>query len=134
MEDSPSHVKVINTSEVLLVSAQLTSMSSQSVVYTSNLMNQQAGNANTPSSHQSNSNISPLAVQLHQSGSNLNDPLDMQVHQGEVSGVMNPNGGHQIDTSNYSSVGPSDFDPTCYTSGNKCDWLWKNLPLTYAQR
>ena len=62
MEDSLSHVRVINTSDASSVSSQLVSTSSQPVVYTSNSMNQQAGTADTPSSYQSDSNNSPLAA------------------------------------------------------------------------
>ena len=111
MEDAANHVRVINTSDALSVSLQLASTSSQSVVYALNSMNQHDGTADTPSSHQSDSNNSPLAVRVHQSGSILNDLLAAQVHQGEVSDATNPNWGHQIDTNNDSSAGPSDFNP-----------------------
>ena len=40
----------------------------------------------------------------------------MRVHQGEVNDAMNPDGGHQIDTNNDNSAGPSDFDAACYTA------------------
>ena len=80
MEDSQSHRRVINPSDALSVSSQLASMSSQPVVYTLNSMNQQAGIADTPSSHQSDSNNSPLAAQVHQSGANMNNPLAARVN------------------------------------------------------
>ena len=129
-EDSLSHVRVINTSDTSSVSSQLASTSSQSIVYIANSMNQQAGTANTPSSHQSDKNNSPLAAQVHQygasmnnppaawvhqSGSILNDPLAVRVYQGEISDPMNPNERHQMDTNNDSSAGSSDFDPACYS-------------------
>ena len=60
-----------------------------------------------------------LAAWVHQSESILNDPLTVQVHQGEVSDAMNPNKGHQIDTNNDSSAGPSDFNPPCYTADDE---------------
>ena len=97
MEDSPGHVRIINTSDTSSVSLQLVSTSSQSVMYTSNSMNQQAGTADTPS-YQSDSNNSPLPARMYQSGANMNNPLASQVRQGEVSNAMNPNGGHQMDT------------------------------------
>ena len=55
MEDSLSHMRVINISDASSVSFKLASMSNQSVVYTSNSMNQQAGTAESSSSHQSDS-------------------------------------------------------------------------------
>ena len=60
-------------------------------------------------SHRSNSNDSPVVLQVQQSGTNINDPLAMKVHQGDV------NDGHQIDN----SVGPSDFDSECYTADDE---------------
>ena len=149
MEDSPSHVRVINTSDASLVSSQLASTSSQSVVYTSNSMTQQAGTADTPSSHQSGSNNSPLAARVHQSGANMNDPLDARVHQsgnnlnnplvarvhqGEVNDAMNPNGGHQIDTNNDSSAGPSDFDPACYTADDEYTFDAQSAITSYIEK
>ena len=60
-----------------------------------------------------------LAAWVHQSGSILNDPLAAQVHQGEVSDTMNPNGGHQIDTNNDSSAGLLEFNPAHYTADDE---------------
>ena len=149
MEDSPSHVRVINTSDASLVSSQLASTSSQSVVYTSNSMTQQAGTADTPSSHQSGSNNSPLAARVHQSGANMNDPLAARVHQsghnlnnplaarvhqGEVNDAMNPNGGHQIDTNNDSSASPSDFDPACYTADDEYTFDAQSAITSYIEK
>ena len=77
IKDSPSHMRVINTSDTLSVNSQLAPMSRQSVVYTSNLMNLQAGAADISSNYQSDSNDSSLAVLKHQFGS---DPLAVRVH------------------------------------------------------
>ena len=45
--------------------------------------------------------------------------MAVRVHQGEVSNAMNPDGGYQIDTSNDSSAGPSDFDAARYTADDE---------------
>ena len=134
MEGSPSHVRVINPSDALSVSSQLASISSQCVVYTSNSMNQQAGIADTLGSHQSDSNNSPLAARVHQSGSILNDSLAALVRQGEVSDAMNPNGGHQIDTNNDSSASPSDFDPPCYTADDEYTFESQSAITNYIEK
>ena len=39
--------------------------------------------------------MSPLVARVHQLGANMNDPLVVRVHQGDVNDAMNP--GHQID-------------------------------------
>ena len=41
--------------------------------------------------------MSPLVARVHQLGANINNPLAMREHQGDVNDAMNPNGGHQID-------------------------------------
>ena len=131
-EDSPSHVRVTDTSPNSSVSSHLASELSQPVVYTSTSINQQSGTADIPSSHQSDNNsplaarvrqfgamIDPLAARVHQSGSDMNDPLAARVHQGEVNDAMNPNEGHQIEINNENSTGPSDFDPARYTANDE---------------
>ena len=41
--------------------------------------------------------MSPLVARVHQLGANINNPMAVQEHQGDVNNAMNPNGGHQID-------------------------------------
>ena len=37
--------------------------------------------------------MSPLVARVHQLGANMNDPLVVWVHQGDVNDAMNPNWG-----------------------------------------
>ena len=129
-DDSTTHVTNTNTSAALLqgvVSSQLASGSSQSVVYTSNsVIDQRPGidinNTLVSNSHQSNSSESPLVARVHQSGASINDPLAARVHQSEVDDALNPNGRHQSDISNKNNVDLSDFDPTQYTADDEYEY------------
>ena len=145
-EDSPSHVRVTDTSPNSSGSSQLASELSQPVVYTSTSINQQSGTADIPSSHQSDNSplaarvrqfgamIDPLAARVHQSGSDMNDPLAARVHQGEVNDAMNPNGGHQIEINNENSAGPSDFDPAHYTADDEYTFDAQSAITNYMEK
>ena len=74
-------------------------------------------------SHRSNSNDSPVVLQVHQSGTNINDPLAVKVHQGDI------NDGHQTDNN---SVGPSDFDSECYTADD--EYISQPLASTHIEK
>ena len=130
-EDSPSHVRVTDTSPNSSGSSQLASELSQPVVYTSTSINQQSGTADIPSSHQSDN--SPLAARVRQFGAMI-DPLAARVHQGEVNDAMNPNGGHQIETNNENSAGPSDFDPAHYTADDEYTFDAQSAITNYIEK
>ena len=70
-----------------------------------------------------NSNDSPVVLQVHQLGTNINDPLAVKVHQGDV------NDGHQIENN---SVGPLDFDSECYTADD--EYISQPLPSTHIEK
>ena len=145
-EDSPSHVRVTDTSPNSSGSSQLASELSQPVVCTSTSINQQSGTADISSNHQSDNSplaarvrqfgamIDPLAARVHQSGSDMNDPLAARVHQGEVNDAMNPNGGHQIEINNENSAGPSDFDPAHYTADDEYTFDAQSAITNYIEK
>ena len=145
-EDSPSHVRVTDTSPNSSGSSQLASELSQPVVYTSTSINQQSETADIPSSHQSDNSplaarvrqfgamIDPLAARVHQSGSDMNDPLAARVHQGEVNDAMNPNGGHRIEINNENSAGPPDFDPAHYTADDEYTFDAQSAITNYIEK
>ena len=41
--------------------------------------------------------VSPPVARMYKLGTNANNPLAVQEHQGDTNDAMNPNGGHQID-------------------------------------